>query len=100
MVSLGIPAECSDERFDRSSDGFKDGMQEWGPRLIGGDTNEADDLIIDCILAGFADTDCREEGARPGELVVVTGDFGTTSAGLKILLEKAHVCRPHFGRRR
>ena len=64
-------------------------MTEWGLNLVGGDTNEADDVMIDCILAGFADRTVERGGAGPGELVVVTGEFGTTSAGLKILLEDA-----------
>jgi thiamine-monophosphate kinase len=97
MVSLGIPRKMQAGEIRSLARGFKDGMQEWGPRLIGGDTNEADDLIVDCILAGFTERFVERRGARPGELVVVTGDFGTTSAGLKILLEKAR-CPPAFRR--
>jgi len=97
MVSLGIPRKMRRVEIRSLARGFKDGMREWGPHLIGGDTNEADDLIIDCILAGFADRFVGRKGARPGELVVVTGDFGTTSAGLKILLENAR-CPPAFRR--
>jgi thiamine-monophosphate kinase len=89
MVSLGIPRRLSDGDIGSLTDGFRDGMTEWGVRLVGGDTNEADDVIVDCIMAGFADRIVRRSGARPGELVVVTGGFGTTSAGLKILLDGA-----------
>jgi len=64
-------------------------MKEWGVRLVGGDTNEADDVVIDCVMIGFADRIVKRSGARRGELVVVTGGFGTTSAGLKILLDGA-----------
>ena len=89
MVSLGIPRSLPEQGIRDLARGFRDGMTEWDLHLVGGDTNEADDLTIDCILAGFAERIVERRGACPGELVVVTGEFGTTSAGLKILLEKA-----------
>jgi thiamine-monophosphate kinase len=89
MVSLGIPRNLEDHDIRAVARGFRDGMTEWGLNLVGGDTNEADDVIIDCILAGFAGRIVERSGASPNELVVVTGEFGTTSAGLKILLDKA-----------
>lgn len=95
LVSLGIPRSLGDADIRALARGFRDGMDEWGPKLVGGDTNEADDVVIDCILAGFADRIVGRGGARPGEPVVVTGEFGTTSAGLKILLEGA-VASPGF----
>ncbi len=89
MVSLGIPRSLDEKGVRALARGFQDGMGEWSLHLVGGDTNEADDVIIDCVLAGFADRVVERSGASPGELVVVTGEFGTTSAGLKILLEGA-----------
>jgi thiamine-monophosphate kinase len=89
MVSLGIPRTLKEQDIRAMVRGFQDGMTEWDLHLVGGDTNEADDVMIDCILAGFTDRIVERRGAGPGELVVVTGEFGTTSAGLKILLEKA-----------
>jgi thiamine-monophosphate kinase len=89
IVSLGLPRSLSDEGIGDLAKGFRDGMKEWGLRLVGGDTNEADDVMIDCVMVGFAERIVERQGARPGDLVVVTGDFGTTSAGLKILLEDA-----------
>ena len=89
MVSLGIPRTLEERDIRAMVRGFQDGMTEWDLHLVGGDTNEADDVMIDCILAGFTDRIVERRGASPGELVVVTGEFGTTSAGLKILLENA-----------
>ena len=89
MVSLGIPRTLSDLGVRSLVEGFADGMKEWGVHLVGGDTNEASDVIVDCTMTGFAEHIVRRSGAAPGELIVVTGEFGTTSAGLKILLEGA-----------
>lgn len=90
MVSLGMPRRLADDDIRAIARGFRDAMDEWSLNLIGGDTNEADDVIVDCIVAGFGNRIVERKGARPGDLVVVTGEFGTTSAGLKILLANAH----------
>ncbi len=89
LVSLGIPRSLSDDGIRSLVDGFGDGMKEWGVRLVGGDTNEADDVIVDCLMTGFANRIVRRTGASPGEFIVATGEFGMTSAGLKILMEGA-----------
>jgi thiamine-monophosphate kinase len=99
MVSLGVPSSTGQRDLRSLVGGFQDGIKEWDVDLIGGDTNESEDLIVDCVLVGFADHPLvRRTGSRAGELVVVTGDFGTTSAGLKMLLEKAS-SEPGFRRR-
>jgi len=97
LLSLGVPRSMRPPEVRSMVRGFGDGMDEWGVRLIGGDTNESDDLIIDCMMVGFANRFVERSGARPGDALVVTGDFGTTSAGLKILLERAEAT-PAFGR--
>ncbi len=89
MVSMGIPRSLSDADVRSLIKGFGDGMKEWGVRLVGGDTNEADDVVVDCVMVGFSDRVVKRGGAKPGQLIMATGDFGRTSAGLKILLEGA-----------
>jgi len=89
MVSVGIPKGTSEGRVVELASGLVEASREWGVRLVGGDTSEADDLIIDCVMVGFAKEIVRRKGARPGEYVVTTGTFGRTSAGLKILMEGA-----------
>ncbi|MDG6987895.1 MAG: thiamine-phosphate kinase [Nitrososphaerota archaeon] len=85
MVSLGLRKGVTQEEVDGLGLGFRDAERSWGVRLVGGDTNEAEELVIDCVLVGFGDRLVTREGAAPGDRLVVTGPFGLPPAGLKIL---------------
>ena len=63
--------------------------KEFGVRIIGGDTNEANGLVIDCSMIGFASKMPTRKGANPGDVVVTSGTFGLPSAGLEILMRNA-----------
>jgi len=89
MASLGIRRGTTREQIDQLGRGFRDAEQEWGVRLVGGDTNEADQLVIDCVMIGFAKKVVGRKGARPGDTLVVTGTFGCPPSGLKIMIDGA-----------
>ena len=89
MVSLGLPRETPEVGVLELASGLLEGSREWDLKLVGGDTSETEDLIIDCTMVGFAKGIVRRDGARPGECVVTSGTFGSTAAGLKILVEGA-----------
>jgi thiamine-monophosphate kinase len=93
LVSLGVPRGTTEAQIKELARGFKDASIEWRVKLIGGDTNEADDLVIDCVMAGFAENIVTRSGARPGELVVTTGYFGYPPSGLRVLMENAHATK-------
>lgn len=89
LVSVGLPSGTPKARVVELASGLLDGSREWGVMLVGGDTGEAADLIIDCMMVGFAERIVPREGAAPGEYVVTTGPFGQTTAGLRILMDGA-----------
>jgi thiamine-monophosphate kinase len=89
MVSLGLPRGTKESEVDDLAAGFADASREWELRLVGGDTNEADDVVVDCVMVGFGREIVRRDSARANEYVVVSGSFGQTAAGLRILLEGA-----------
>ena len=85
VVSIGLKKGISQVQVDALASGFRDAEREWGALLVGGDTNEAKELVIDCAMVGFAKRLVTRDGARPGDILVVTGPFGCPPAGLKIL---------------
>ncbi len=96
MVSLGLPRSTTPRDVEEIAEGLDEGAREYGAYVIGGDTNECDDLVIACYLFGTAkrDTIVQRSGARPGDLVAVTGEFGNTLAGLKVLSSHAEIPPP------
>ncbi|MEM3566798.1 MAG: thiamine-phosphate kinase [Candidatus Bathyarchaeia archaeon] len=90
LVSLGMPRGTAEKELEEIARGLNAGAREYGAYIIGGDTNEASDLIISLSVFGLARKDyvMLRSGAEPEDIVAVTNYFGKTSAGLKILLEK------------
>ncbi|RLI34692.1 thiamine-phosphate kinase, partial [Candidatus Bathyarchaeota archaeon] len=89
LVSLGLPSELTSDDVKLIGEGLNIGAREYNTYIIGGDTNEASDLVISCSVLGFCDREkfIRRDGARPGDIVAVTGFFGRTALGLKVLLD-------------
>jgi thiamine-monophosphate kinase len=89
LVSLGLPRRFSKKDVEEIGSGLNAGAREYGAYIIGGDTGEALDLVISISLFGIAkkNTLMLRSGARPGDLIAVTGYFGKTAAGFKILLD-------------
>jgi thiamine-monophosphate kinase len=89
LVSLGLPKKLATEKNAKQiGKGLNAGAREYDAYIIGGDTNEASDFVVSISLFGAAKKDILmlRSGAKPGDLVAVTGFFGKTCAGLKILL--------------
>jgi len=89
MASLGIPRDLEVEAVEEMARGFEAGAREYGGYVIGGDTNEASEIIISGVALGVARKDkiIKREGAKPGDILATTGPFGLTAAAFKILLE-------------
>ncbi len=99
MVSLGLPAPAKEKTVQDVARGLGRAAREYKCKIIGGDTNQANDLVIDIAGIGFANpkTLVRRNGARPGDIIAVTGPFGKASAGLRILMARG---KKDLGQRR
>ncbi len=83
LVSGGAP---DSEMALRCFEGVLEACREFGLYPIGGDTTNAQMLTIDVsILGEFAHAPVLRSGARPGDLLVVTGELGASTAGLLTL---------------
>jgi thiamine-monophosphate kinase len=91
LVALGVPENLTAQELEQIAQGLNVGAREYGAYVVGGDTAQTDDLIIAIQLFGTAkqDTLMLRSGARAGDVLAVTGCFGRSAAGLKILLEGA-----------
>lgn len=89
LVALGLPTNFIKKDIEEIADGLNAGAQEYGAYIIGGDTGEASDLIISVSVYGTAQKSALmlRSGAKPGDVVAVTGFFGKSSAGLRLLLD-------------
>ncbi len=89
LVSLGLPRDIMRKDVEEIARGLNAGAREYGAYVIGGDTNEASDLVVSVSLFGTAKRKALmlRSGAKAGDIVAVTGFFGKTAAGLRLLLD-------------
>ena len=89
LASIGIPRDFTKRHIEQIAKGLNAGAREYDAYVLGGDTNEASDLVISCTAFGVVEERylIRRSGAQPDDFVAVTGFFGKTSCGLRILLE-------------
>jgi len=89
LVSLGLPRGFMRKDIEEVARGLNAGAREYGAYIIGGDTGEAPDLIISVSLYGTADKTALmlRNGAKPGDILAVTGFFGKSAAGLRLLVD-------------
>jgi thiamine-monophosphate kinase len=83
IVTLGLPPETP------LADAVElyEGLAETGVPVRGGDTTEADRVLLSVTALGRSDRVPGRTGARPGDLLVVTGPLGASGAGFRALSE-------------
>lgn len=93
LFSLGVPMGIDWGYIEGVARGIGEALEFYGVPVLSADTNEADDLIIDGIALGTTKRLLRRSGAKPGDLVCVTGDIGRALSGLMIYLNDLDIDR-------
>ncbi|MFW9851350.1 MAG: thiamine-phosphate kinase [Candidatus Thorarchaeota archaeon] len=93
LLSVGFPSNLLILDAKTIIEGAKEQCIAYECKLLGGDTNESSEIIIDAISFGICDKSeiISRKGVQEGDLIYTTGLFGLTSIGFKILLEELKV---------
>ena len=89
LVSVSVPSGRDAGRMERLYEGLYACADKYGIAVVGGDTTSAPRhlvvsvTLVGCVEAGKA---IRRSGARPGQIVFVTGPTGLSAGGLHGLL--------------
>ena len=86
VISVNLPLGISKKAISEIAKGFKEASKEFNFHILGGDTNQGKEIVLHVCIFGFADKITHRKGAKPEDLIFVTGPFGYTAAGLEILL--------------
>ncbi len=87
VAALSMPRDTDVEFLRGLAAGMEECVREFGIAVLGGDTKESDFLSV----AGTAFGRVRKDrillrtGARPGDLIVVTGDVGRAGSAMRTL---------------
>lgn len=89
LISLGLTKEIGMRGVKALARGFSMAIKEYGGLIVGGDTNETEDMSISVTSFGKSrKPPIRRQIGKEGDVVAVTGTFGEASAGLKIMLKE------------
>ncbi len=88
MVALGISSRFSVEKVDEFYDGVYLACKKYSLDLAGGDTTSSlTGLTISVTALGEVEKEkmVKRDGAKPNDLICVTGNFGASYLGLQVL---------------
>ena len=85
-LSLGLPESLDAAWVERFFSALEDCCRHWQVELVGGDTvRSPHDLVISISLLGKTRRPILQQGAQPGDVLMVSGPFGSAAAGLYCL---------------
>ena len=84
LLAIAIPKDLELDSFKEIIDGVSSACDYYSIPLIGGDTNEAPEIIISGTALGLCDNPLMMDTYSIGDVVAVTGDIGYAALGFKL----------------
>lgn len=94
LLSVALPDTAETVWFDSFFDGFLAALQEYNVILVGGDTVKSDQGVVLSVTVYGEVEESRilgRTGAKPDDLVWVTGNLGEAAAGLALCRKQVPV---------
>ncbi|PKM83393.1 MAG: thiamine-phosphate kinase [Firmicutes bacterium HGW-Firmicutes-14] len=91
-VSVGIPAHFDIDTIEGIYEGLRECASQYKTDIVGGDTVKSPHgLIINITVLGWVEPELvtYRSGAKPGDIIMVTGPLGSSAAGLFLLNNEA-----------
>ena len=88
MIALGISSKFQVEQVEELYEGISLACEKYSVDLVGGDiTSSITGMTIGVTAVGSAEKNSilKRNGAKPNDLICVTGDFGASFMGLQLL---------------
>ena len=82
IVSVVLPRKLSKKKIEDLALGFGKASKEFGIKILGGDTNEGKEISISFTLFGITNKIIKRKGAKLNDIIISSGPFGYSSAGL------------------
>jgi thiamine-monophosphate kinase len=84
LLSIALPKDFEVNHFKEIINGVTDACDYYKIPLIGGDTNEASEIIISGTALGLCDKPLMKNTAEIGDLICLTGDIGLAALGFNL----------------
>jgi thiamine-monophosphate kinase len=89
LVSLVLPEKIQVETIENIYKGMRQAGKKYRIEIIGGNITHGKQLIIDICMIGKARKENLKfrSSAKPGDYIMVSGDLGSSTAGLNLFLK-------------
>lgn len=84
LLSIAIPKDMGVDSFKEIIKGVLKACEFYEIPLLGGDTNEASEIIISGTALGLCDKPMMKDTYNMGDLIAVTGDIGLAALGFEL----------------